>query len=111
MSAYDDIMGMPAEERAKLLSELDQMSDMEMDQAYREMLDETYGTVKIAGLEYSTSDALKAVDPVAYRCGFSDWEDSLDEITEIAGGYYQTSDFEAAYEAWETENKGKGVEE
>lgn len=33
------------------------------------MLDEVYGTVSIAGLEYCTSRAQKEIDPVAYRCG------------------------------------------
>jgi hypothetical protein len=41
---------------------------------YDEFLDEVYGDVQIAGLKYSTSLALKEIDPVAYRCGFADWE-------------------------------------
>lgn len=40
---------------------------------YDEWLDEAYGDVAIAGLTYSTSDALKSCDPIAYRVGFSDY--------------------------------------
>lgn len=40
---------------------------------YDDMLDDVYGDVEIAGLKYSTSHALKKVDPTAYRCDFVDW--------------------------------------
>jgi len=40
---------------------------------YDEFLDEAYGTVKVCGYEYDTSQILKEVDPTAYRCGFADW--------------------------------------
>lgn len=46
--------------------------------AYDEWLDECYGDVDICGYKYSASRALEEVDPVAYRCGFSDYLDSLD---------------------------------
>lgn len=51
-------------------------SEYELDRMYRDMLDECYGDVEIAGLTYSTSHALQTIDPVAYRCGFSDWLDA-----------------------------------
>ena len=40
---------------------------------YADMLDDVYGTVEICGMDYSASHALKLVDPVAFRVGFSDW--------------------------------------
>jgi hypothetical protein len=40
--------------------------------AYRELLDDTYGDTEICGLTYSASHALECVDPVAFRCGFAD---------------------------------------
>lgn len=43
---------------------------------YRDMLDEVYGTVTIADIEYDTSRTLEAIDETAFRCGFSDWLDS-----------------------------------
>lgn len=67
---------------------------VDIESLYDDMLDDTYGVVSIAGLEYSTtSDALKRLDPIAYRCGLSDYIDSLltdGEIEEIDGDYYAT---------------------
>jgi hypothetical protein len=56
---------------------------------YDNMLDECYGPVKIGSLEFYPSRVLKECDPVAYRCGFSDWLDAdRDLIVEIDGDYY-----------------------
>jgi hypothetical protein len=46
---------------------------------FNEWLDEIYGTINIGGLEYSTSQALKAVDPIAYRVMMSDLESQEEE--------------------------------
>ena len=55
------------------------MNQYELEQAYDEMLNDVYGTVKIAGYEYDTSRALKEVDPIAYSVGMNDYESSLEE--------------------------------
>lgn len=47
------------------------------DSAYVDMLDEVYGEVEIAGISYSTSMALKDLDPTAFRCGRNDYYDDL----------------------------------
>lgn len=52
------------------------LTDYELHQRYDEFLDEVYGNVTVAGLEYQTSRTLKEIDPVAYRVGFGDWTDS-----------------------------------
>lgn len=44
---------------------------------YDNMLDEL-GTVTIGSLEYSPSEVLKTVDPIAYRCGLGDYVDNID---------------------------------
>lgn len=44
--------------------------------AYDEMLDECYEEIEICGCSYAPSVALYRVDPTAYSCGKSDWEDS-----------------------------------
>ena len=49
---------------------------------YDDMLDECYEDAIICGYRYSPSNALRKVDPIAYRCGRSDWEDF--EAGEIA---------------------------
>lgn len=64
---------------------------VDIESLYNDMLDEVYGVVSIAGLEYSTSDALKRLDPIAYQCGLNDYIDSLlndGELEEIDGDYY-----------------------
>ena len=55
------------------------MTDYEIEQAYCDALDESYGTVKIAGYEYNTSQALREIDPIAYSVGLSDYESTLEE--------------------------------
>lgn len=46
-------------------------------ETYDDMLDETYGEVEIAGMTYYTSNALKEIDPIAYRCGLSDYQSNI----------------------------------
>lgn len=53
-----------------------QFSDYQLDKMYCNFLDDVYETVEICEHYYSPSRALAAVDPVAYRVGFSDWLDS-----------------------------------
>lgn len=53
-----------------------QFSDYQLDQMFRDFLDDVYETAEICGHYYSPSRALAEVDPVAYRVGFSDWLDS-----------------------------------
>lgn len=49
------------------------LTTSDLERMYCDFLDELYGECKIAGYEYSTSQALVEVDPTAFRCGFSDW--------------------------------------
>ena len=55
------------------------ITEHEAHEMYDEMLDECNEDVKICGMTYTTSRALKDVDPIAYRCGFSDYTASLEE--------------------------------
>jgi hypothetical protein len=61
-------------------AELEQLGDYELYLRYDELLDEIYPDCSIAGLSYSTSNALKEIDPTAYRCGFNGWLNS--EVSE-----------------------------
>jgi hypothetical protein len=45
---------------------------------YNTMLDDCYGDVSIAGYTYPTSYVLKEIDPTAYDCGFSDYQEETD---------------------------------
>lgn len=46
----------------------------EVEEMYREYLDDT-GAITILGMDYYPSDVLRDVDPIAYRCGLSDYLD------------------------------------
>lgn len=48
------------------------------DENYDEWLDEIYGEIMIGNISFLPSRILKELDPIAYRCGFSDYIDSLD---------------------------------
>lgn len=51
---------------------------------YDEMLDETNQEIKIGSLTYSPSQVLKAVDPIAYDIGLSEYFSFLIEEDEKA---------------------------
>lgn len=46
---------------------------------YDDVLDDTYGCVSVAGLEYETSLVLKNLDPIAYSEGLFAYVDSLED--------------------------------
>lgn len=54
------------------------MGAWDIEEAYRDMLDECYGEIEICGYTYPASVALAQVDAIAYRQGLLDYEDSLD---------------------------------
>lgn len=99
---YHEIMALTEAERADVLRRVDPISEHLIEAAFREMLDDCYGTVQIAGLEYQAADALQAVDPTAYRCAYADWlAGSDDAYIEIEGRYYGVDDLWSALEAAE----------
>jgi len=55
----------------------DYYTEYDLQVMYDDMLDETYGTVDIAGITYDTSLALRLVDPIAYETGRHQYADSL----------------------------------
>lgn len=74
---------------AKRLKQItDNITPLDTEELYANMLDEYYGEVEIAGYTFSTSRALKELDPTAFRCGESDYIDSL-SLVEISGDYYE----------------------
>ena len=56
------------------------MSDYKRDtyDAYNDMIDESASVVRIMGMTYCASNALRAVDPIAYDVGMSDWLSELE---------------------------------
>lgn len=55
------------------------LQDYELMEQYDEMLDECYPMVKIGYVELYPSKVLQECDPIAYRVGFSDYLDSLED--------------------------------
>lgn len=74
---------------------IDEISAIEADKSYDEMLDECYSLKSVGGpFEYmSASTVLREVDPTAYRCGYSDYVDSQGWI-EFDDGYREHDDCE-----------------
>ena len=58
-------------------------SEQDMVDQFEGMLDEVYGTVSVAGMEYGTARALKDLDPIAYRCWLLDYIDGA-EVEEVS---------------------------
>ena len=67
----------------------DDLSPVDVEKRYDEMLDEIYSFEKVGGpfAHMSPSRVLQEVDPIAYRCGLSDM-DMSDECYEIDGDHY-----------------------
>jgi rubredoxin len=42
---------------------------------YRDMLNECYPEIDVCGYKYDPADALEQLDPVAFRCGFNDYQE------------------------------------
>lgn len=83
---------------AKLLSQItDNLTPLDTEELYANMLDDYYGEVSIAGMTFQTSRALKELDPTAFRCGEVDYIDSL-SLIEINGDYYEQDAVEAERE-------------
>jgi hypothetical protein len=64
----------------------------DIEELYRDLLDECYPPVKFGQLEYSPSQVLESVDPVAFRVGVNEYADSEIEdgrLIELSGKYYR----------------------
>ena len=55
-----------------------EVSDHINESDYDDYIDEINGDVEILGMSYSASRVLQEIDPIAYRCGLSDYADTLD---------------------------------
>jgi hypothetical protein len=64
-----------------------ELEAIDVDSRYSDMLDDIYPGCTIAGMSFNTSNALKELDPTAYRCGLADWI-SEEDFVEINNEYY-----------------------
>lgn len=89
---YAEFCALAPNKQRELLSNIEgrYISVRTLEQEYNDMLDDIYGNVQICGYMYTTSHALTRTDPIAYRCGFSDWLGTSENYIEIQGNYYNT---------------------
>lgn len=67
------------------------LKPIDLEELYRNMIDECEPVVKVGGLSFTPSRIIEELDPTAFRCGVSDYADSLIGETiseEIDGEYY-----------------------
>jgi len=48
------------------------------EESYKDLIDEIDGPVTVAGIKFTASRILEELDPIAYRCGLSDYVDGMD---------------------------------
>jgi hypothetical protein len=86
-----------AELEAKIREDL---VNIDVDESYDQMLDECYDLSTVGGpfSHMLASRVLRECDPIAYRCGISDYTDSL-EAVEVSGDYYNQREAECAKDA------------
>lgn len=69
----------------------------EVEDLYEETLNDIYDDVKIGELTFSAGQIVRNLDPVAFRCGVSDWWP--EEFEEIGDVYARKEDYDDAVEA------------
>ena len=57
----------------------------DLEERYRQSLNDIYGEICIAGIEFDTDHALEKLDPIAFRVGLNDWIDAElgESITDV----------------------------
>lgn len=68
-----------------------ELKPIDLQELYRDMIDECEPVVKVGGLSFTPSRIIEELDPIAFRCGVSDYADSLIGETisdEIDGDHY-----------------------
>lgn len=99
----EDRMTLKEKAEKRIVAELE---PVDIEQLYRDMLDELHPEVKVAGLSFCASCIVEELDPIAFRCGVNDYADSLvnDTLTEeINGNYYDLKEAEYIVDEVEAE--------
>ena len=96
-------MNYTEKQKQAIIENLEFQSERQLHDAYDNVLNELNDECMVNGFGFSPSEVLKALDPIAYRCGFSDWLDG--EIRdgvytdEIQGEYYLQSEVDELLES------------
>ena len=68
---------------------IEELSPIDTEEEYDNFLDECYEPCCVENFEFDPSRVLSELDPIAYRCGMSDWLDSASEqYYKLDGEYY-----------------------
>lgn len=55
------------------------VSQEKLEELYEDLIDQSYDQIKIGYITLYPSRVLKECDPIAYRVGFNDWADNLED--------------------------------
>lgn len=83
----------------------EELDPIDVEQRYRELLDECYPEVKIGYATYSPSKIVEELSPTDFRCGVADMTGTDEQLTEVAGDYYDTDEVAKIREEVESENE------
>ena len=71
---------------------------VDADDEFEQMLNDCYESVKVGCSEWDAGYVLKELDPVAFRCGVSEYLADDEQFAEIDGQYYRIYDIESMVE-------------
>jgi len=91
-------------------SSVTEYTDYEIEDRYRDMLNDCYGDVDICGQSFQSGTALEELDPTAFRCGCNDYTDSDETIVEIDGCYFDADEVREYEEEKEAEEEAEEEE-
>lgn len=83
----------------ELKEELEKLENGDNEEEYNTMLDDLYEPYKIGNISFDASRVLKELDPIAYNCGLSDFND--ERITEIEEELEELEEEDVSEEAQE----------
>lgn len=89
-------------ELTEYLEEYNDVTYEEIEDNFKDMLDECYEPVELAGMTIVASD-MKDIDPIMFRCSCADY--SSEEYEEHEDKYYLKDDYNCAMDLYENQDK------
>jgi hypothetical protein len=83
------------------------LTERQKEKIFDDMLDDCHQAVNLGYHTFRSSEIIKKLDPIAYRCDMADHFDSIG-IEEIDGEEYLTSDIETAISCCTDEDEEEG---
>lgn len=70
------------------------LDPVDVEQRFRDLLDETYPAVKIGYGTYMPSEIVEKLSPTDFRCGVADFSGTEETLIEVGGEYYDMDEVE-----------------